>query len=127
MRKTIDIEGALASMLAADGYDAGAPPVPADLSAGRVQVTRTGGTRSDFVIDEHSIDFDCYGSTDAAAMGLADALTAWACELPGRDVGVPCYQADIVTLPYSNPDPRHPTLARATLKARILTRVSHTD
>ena len=125
--RTIDIEDAVASALLAAGFDAGAPPVPKDLSAGRVQVTRTGGERHAMVIDDHRVDLDCWAESDAAAMELADLLTDAVYALEGTDLlGVPCYSSAVTTLPYGNPDPRHPTLCRATLKARVTTRVSHT-
>jgi len=128
IRKTIDIEAGLQALLVADKWTACAPPLPPTLGSSLplVAVYRTGGTRALFVQDEHAVTFDVYAADDAAAMESADALTAWASALEGRDIGgEPCHLVEIGALPYNNPDPRHPTLARASFSARIRTRVSH--
>ena len=125
--KTVDIEALVQAYLAAKGYAAYAPPVPLDLSAGAVGVTRTGGNERAYVQDVHSVDVDCYGDNDAEAMNLANDMTNAIRSMPAQLDGVTVYGAQIVTLPYANPDPDRRDLARATLKAQITTRVIHTQ
>ena len=128
IRKTIDIEAGLQALLVADKWTACAPPLPPTLGASLplVAIYRTGGTRSLFVQDEHAVTFDVYAADEAAAMSSACTLTAWATALEGQSIGdEPCHRVEIGALPYNNPDPRHPTLARASFSARIRTRTSH--
>ena len=87
-----------------------------------VHVVRTGGFTDDSVIEVNNIDFDVYAADDADAMTAAAELCGFVRELCGCTLGSPCYTAEISTLPYNNPDPRHPTLGRATFKALIRTR-----
>lgn len=122
--KTIDIEDALQAALNADGVKAAAPPVPANLGPS-VYVHRTGGYGTQYVQDLHTVDFDCYADTEAEAMAQACDLTAWVRALEGRELTAPVYIAQITTLPYNNPDPNHPSLARATFSTQITTRVTH--
>lgn len=124
MRKTNDIETALYDLLSASGYSASAHAIPSTLgeSLPHIHVTRTGGFTSDLVLETHRIDFDVYADDPADAMMYASNLCGWVRELAGEEAGSTCYQSEITTLPYHNPDPRHSTLARATFKAEILTR-----
>lgn len=124
MRVSMDIETALYNRLTAENYSASAHAVPASLgnTLPHIHVVRTGGYTSDMVIESHSIDFDVYAGNDADAMTVASNLCGWVRDLPGGVLDTPCYEAEIVTLPYSNPDPRHPNIARATFKAQILAR-----
>lgn len=120
MRYTKDIETALYEQLTESDYSASAHAVPASLgdSLPHIHVVRTGGYESDMVIETNYIDFDVYADDQASAMEEASALCGWARDLEGGF----CYKAEITTLPYRNPDPRHPNIARATFKAQILTR-----
>lgn len=122
MRVSVDIETALYDLLTADHFSASAHAIPSNLGAElpHVHVVRTGGITSDMVIETNNVDFDVYAGEPAEAMIAATNLCAWVRELSGKQT--PCYSAEIITLPYSNPDPRHPTLARATFKAQLLTR-----
>ena len=122
--KTIDIEDAIQAALNAEGIKAAAPPVPANLSP-CVYVYRTGGNSQNYVQDTHLVSFDCYAHTEAEAMEQADELTKWVRYIVGRDLLTPVYASELVTLPYNNPDPSHPTLPRATFLAQITTRVAH--
>lgn len=119
MRITKDIETALYEALSDNGYSASAHAVPSTLgrSLPHVHVVRTGGYTYDLVIESHNVDFDVYAADEAEAMEIACDLCGWVRELED------CYRAEITTLPYGNPDPRHPTIARATFKAQIITRV----
>lgn len=120
MRYTKDIETALYEQLTESDYSASAHAVPASLgdSLPHIHVVRTGGYESDMVIETNYIDFDVYADDQASAMEEASAMCGWVRDLKGGF----CYRAEITTLPYRNPDPRHPNIARATFKAQILTR-----
>ena len=108
-----------------DGYyfvmpDGNMVRVPIQLPAlPHVHVVRTGGTTSDMVIEETNVDFDVYAEDQADAMTIATKVCGWVRDLPQQKIDFLCYSAEVVTLPYANPDPRHPTLGRATLKALI--------
>ena len=58
----------------------------------------------------------------------AAVLTGWVRDLEGGTVGgSPCYGAEVTTLPYHNPDPRHPNIGRATFKAQITIRTQEVN
>lgn len=120
-----DIATALYERLTADGYSASAHVIPAALETmlPHVHVMRTSGTTSDRVREENNVDFDIYSDTISDAMEDASHLCGWVRALEGATVGTPCYESEIVTLPYENPDPRHPNIGRATFKAQITVRV----
>lgn len=124
MRKSADIETALYDLLTADDYSASAHMLPAALedSLPHVHVVRTGGYTYDMVMDSNSIDFDVYAETQADAMEYASDLCGWIRDLEGETISTPCYSSEITTLPYRNPDPRHPNIGRATIKAHITIR-----
>lgn len=120
MRYSKDIETALYMRLTASGYSASAHAIPPDLgdTLPHVHVVRTGGYEKDMVIEINRVDFDIYAEDAADAMEEACELCGWIRDLAGDF----CYTSEITTLPYGNPDPRHPNIARATVKAQILTR-----
>lgn len=124
MRQNNDIETALYDRLVEDKYSASAHTIPASLgdSLPHIHVTRTGGYTENMVIEVHNVDFDVYAAHEADAMEAAAELCDWVRELTGTKVGTYCYESEVITLPYGNPDPRHLTLARATFKALIQTR-----
>lgn len=124
MRYSVDIETALYEKLTADKYSASAHAIPATLGATlpHIHVERTGGFTSDLVIETNNVDFDVYAENEADAMREASNLCAWVRDLEGSTVGSPCSFSEVSTLPYNNPDPRHPTISRATLKAQIIVR-----
>lgn len=126
--RTIDIEDALQAALNADGFVACAPPVPPTLGSTLpfVVLTRTGGSTCSLVQDWHYVSVDVYASTWADAQAQASQLTAWFRALAGTTLGgVPCYKCDINAYPYNNTDTDHPTIARVTFNAHVLTRVAH--
>ena len=125
MRVCNDIETALYELLVSKGMSASAHALPSTLGGTlpHVHVVRTGGYTTDLVVEENSVDFDVYAADQADAMTAASDLCAWVRSLAGTDVGTTCYSSEIETLPYNNPDPRHPTIGRVTFKARIKTRV----
>ena len=125
MRINNDIETALYTLLNTDKYSASAHAIPSTLGNAlpHIHVTRTGGYTNDMVIEINQVDFDVYAADQADAMTAAAEICGWVRELAGKEVGTPCYYSEVMTLPYNNPDPLHPTLSRATLKAQILTRI----
>lgn len=130
MRVSIDIETALYDLLTADGYSASAHAIPATLgqTLPHVHVVRTGGFTSDRVMDFNSVDIDVYAATQVDAMEAAAVLTGWVRALEGVSVGgSPCYGAEVTTLPYHNPDPRHPNIGRATFKVQITIRTQEVN
>lgn len=116
MRDSRDIETLLYEELTKDGHSASAHVIPQAISSPHIHVVRTGGYERDMVIEVNLVDFDVYADDAATAMETASALCGWV-----RDLDC-CYASDITTLPYHNPDPRHPNIARVTFKAQILTR-----
>ena len=116
-----DIETALYFRLTADGYSASAHVIPAAVETmlPHIHVTRTGGFTTDRVREENNVDFDVYAETQADAMEEASHLCGWVRALEGTTVDTPCYTSEVITLPYENPDPRHPNIGRATFKAQI--------
>ena len=124
MRISVDIATALYNLLTEDNYSASAHSVPASLGRNlpHIHVARTGGYTSDLVIENNNVDFDVYADNEADAMTAASNLCEWVRSLVGRMVDTPCHVAEITTLPYNNPDPRHPNIPRATFKAEIIVR-----
>lgn len=122
MRKSNDIETALQSLLETDGFSASAHALPKSLSFPHVHVTRTGGYTMDMVVEYNMVDFDVYAQDPADSMTTASDLCAWVRNLGAKVVGSYCYASEISTIPYDNPDPRHPNIGRTTFKAQILTR-----
>ena len=125
MRVSNDIETALYELLISEGISASAHALPVSLGEAlpHVHVVRTGGYTSDLVVESNSVDFDVYAADQADAMTAASNLCALVRSLAGMNIGSPCYTSEITTLPYNNPDPRHPTLGRSTFKALIAIRV----
>ena len=126
MRASFDIETALFDALELRQVHASAHALPLSLGEylPHVHVVRTGGHTADRVVETNNVDFDVYAADSADAMTAAVALCGEVRDLEGEDIGVPVYSSEISTLPYKNPDPRHPTLGRATFKAQIITRTA---
>ena len=124
MRYSTDIETALYNKLTASEYSASAHALPANLgdTFPHVHVVRTGGFVTDLVIETNNVDFDVYAADNAAAMTAASNLCGWVRALEGGTLDTACYSSEVMTLPYNNPDPRHPNISRATFKAQILVR-----
>lgn len=125
MRYSTDIETALYNLLDESEISASAHALPADLGATlpHVHVVRTGGFVTDRVIETNNVDFDVYAEDNASAMTAASNLCGWVRDLEGGWVDTACYSSEVTTLPYNNPDPRHPNISRATFKAQILVRM----
>ena len=130
MRCNVDIETRMARFMKEDlELSTSAHALPASLGENlpHVHVVRTGGYTSDMVVETHNLDFDVYAEDAADAMEAAADLCGYirvegtfTTEIDDKKLVV--YASEVMTLPYHNPDPRHPNLARATFKAQILTR-----
>lgn len=106
------------------GIDAGASPVPEDLGAvlPRAVVYCLGGSREG-VLDRAVLSVDVYATTPAAAYDACATCCAAVGALSDHSGGsVQWYVSDVTALPYDNPDPRHPTIPRATFAADVVTR-----
>lgn len=121
--KPIDIEDALRVDLAEyfSGVRFFAPPAPDDLGAKSVQVMGAGGSKQTAVSFEYSVRIDCWETTEAAAIQLANdvagAVNALLFAEPAS--GRHYVTAEINATPYINPDPNRPTLPRASFRAEI--------
>lgn len=119
----VDIEETIA-----DIYGIHATPKPADLGASLpyAVVSRTGGGRADLVVDNHFVDVDVYSDPDdwAGATAEASRLLALMADCINKQAsnGAVLYAATVEALPYNNPDPDHPTLARSTFSMRVTAR-----
>lgn len=116
----IDVEDALRSDLAAldRAHRYLAPPVPPDLRAGDVLVTRVGGARASAASHQHDVSVDCYAAGEAEAAALAGMVCGLVAGLPLRRTSTQYSNAN-AGAPYSNPDPRAPQLARHTFRAAL--------
>ena len=121
--KPIDIEDALRTDMAeaAEQWTCFAPPAPDDLAAGSLMVTSLGGGPATAVSFDHDVSIDCWASTMAAAMQMANDAAGIVASLPLREFASGnCYlTAEINALPYINPDPNRPLLPRATFRATV--------
>lgn len=122
LAKPVDVEYVIAEALGIH-----ATPTPANLGASLPYaiVSRTGGGRADLVVDNHFVDIDVYSYDDdwAGATDEAASLIARACELGGTSAaGATVCAVTVETMPYNNPDPDHPSLARSTFSLRVTAR-----
>lgn len=102
-----------------------APPVPESLGSNLPLVIpeRIGGSRYSLVLDAHSVAFDVYAATWGEAQEAAGQVVAAISELPYRSgLAGAYYSSEITTLPYNNPDPRHPDIPRVSVNAQVITR-----
>ena len=116
----IDIEDALRIDLAAleSGFRFFAPPIPHDLRAGDVLITRVGGARVSGASHDHDVSVDCYAADDADAVLMANEVHGLLVSLPLRATQIQ-YSNATANLPYQNNDPRAPQLARQTFRATV--------
>lgn len=94
-----------------------APPLPANIeqTLPHILITRTGGSRTNIVMDEHQLSIDVRAPTWAQATNLADQVTGSIAQLADDPHSLNDWRAaTILTLPYANPDPSHPTIPRMT-------------
>lgn len=112
-----DVEHVLA--LALDGVHA--PPVPPDMEPPYSMATATGGIRTGYVRDIRYVDIDTWGVTEGGAVADALALVPQVEALVGQTVaGATIERVSVTALPYDNPDPDRPDLARATTGYEIV-------
>lgn len=116
----IDIEDALRTDLAAldTDYRFFAPPIPPDLRAGDVLITRVGGARVSGASHDHDVSVDCYGSDECDAALMANDVHGLFASLPLQATQTQYSNAN-ANLPYQNNDPRAPQLARQTFRATV--------
>lgn len=116
----IDIEDALRIDLMAleSEYRFLCPPLPPDLKAGDVLITRVGGARVSGASHDHDVSIDCYAEDDAEAVYMANEVHGLVASLPLRDTETQ-YSDASANLPYHNNDPRAPQLARQTFRASL--------
>lgn len=106
------------------------PPIPDDLGATLpyAVATRLPGTRTSLVVDNHPVSVDVYAADEAQAMEAASELLAKACALPTTPgTSIQWLAASVDALPYNNPDPRRPDLARATFEVLLTCRAEVRD
>lgn len=116
----IDIEDALRIDLTAleSGFRFFCPPIPPNLQAGDVLITRVGGARVSGASNDYDVSIDCYASDDAEAVLMANEVHGLLASLPLR-VTETQYSAARANIPYQNNDPRAPQLARQTFRATV--------
>ena len=116
----IDIEDALRIDLTAleDDYRFLCPPIPPDLKAGDVMITRVGGTRVSGASNDYDVSIDCYANDEADAVEMVNEVHGLVSSLPLRETSTQ-FSASSANLPYSNHDPRAEQLARQTFRATL--------
>lgn len=123
--RPIDIEGAVVEFAARKSFDAAAYPVPRELGQ-RIPLTvvqRTGGATASKVLDAHDVSFDCYAAKWDEAMDLACEACGLVHSMEGEVLeGRRVHRTQLRTLPYNNPDPNRPDLARVTFSASLTVR-----
>lgn len=114
----------MASELTNAGFTAQPTPTPEDLGSELpvVIVSAPGGTRLNMVIDNPLFSVDVYAATIAAAMDTAREAFAVVCRLPFSPALNQWRDCTVQSLPYENPDPRHPSLARVSFTANVAIR-----
>lgn len=131
MRYNVDIETLMAKIIKEDlKVSTSAHALPASLGEKlpHIHIVRTGGYTTDLVIETHNLDFDVYADDAADAMTAAADFCGYI-RIEGPKIAeassgekMTVYSSEVMTLPYDNPDPRHPNIARATIKAQIKAR-----
>lgn len=112
-----DVEQVLASAIG----EVHAPPVPTDMEPPWSMATATGGIRTAYVRDARYVDIDTWAYDKANAMADACALVPKVEALAGRTIdGATVERVSVTALPYDNPDPDRPELARATTGYEIV-------
>lgn len=114
-----DVEHVVAQAL--DGVYA--PPVPMGMAPPFSAVVATGGSRRDRVRDVRYVDVDTWAEDEESALAEAASIVPRMEALESATVGgVAVSRVACTTLPYVNPDPRRPELARATASYEVALR-----
>lgn len=125
--KPIDIEDALRIDLSElmPSLTCCAPPAPDNLKPGTLCVEYVGGAQQTAVSSEYDVSVDVWAKTYDQAIEWANTASGYIAALPiltpasGRHyVTAQCMPA------YSNPDPKRPTIPRATFRATVSLRGS---
>ena len=118
---SVDIEDVLRTQIGDSTLTASANPLPPSFTLPYALVTALGGTTHDLVIDELRASVDVYADTWANAHTYAQIALA-------RTRGLQtAYFVEVDALPYHNPDPLRPDLARVTFDLTIGVRnIPHT-
>lgn len=119
--KPIDIENALRIDLAAivGGFRFFAPPLPPDLKAGDVCVRALSGSTISAASNVYDVTIECYESNEADAIEAANEIAGVVASLPLRETQTQ-YSDARPRIPYLDPDPRAPQLARYTFGASLI-------
>lgn len=108
------------------GVQCVAGTTPPALAAQSVAVTRVGGFVRDMVTDVATISVDCRDlASEAGAEALAlrvDALLR-AAAVDGRLGSAVCHETTVLAGVYTNPDPVHPDLYRASASYQVAVRM----
>ena len=92
-----------------------------------VLVTRTGGSRLNMVIDQHAVSVDVRASSWSSAVTAANRIAGMVVSLPDDTEHLTQWRTvQITALPYSNPDPQHPTVPRVSFTALLTCRATLT-
>lgn len=120
--RPIDVEAAIVDFASSLGLRIAAYPVPRNLGSSLpfTVIQRTGGSTASKVLDSHDVSLDCYAARWDEAMEAASDVCGMIHEMDGYEVGgAYCYKTQLRTLPYNNPDPNRPDLARVTFSAVV--------
>lgn len=126
MRPSNDVGALVVAALEASGLDASTSDLPRSFADAlpHVHAVTTGGAPASFVQEWRHLDLDVYAADYAASNEAAGRVAGVIRELGGSVAsGTAVYRAVVAVPPYDNPDPRHPTVARTTVKAQLLLRV----
>lgn len=117
----IDIEDALRQDVVLLGVETFAPPAPDSLVPPCVCFESLGGTSQTPVSHEYDVSVDCWASTEAEAMALANTVCGLVCSLPIQELqsGRQYVTSDVNATPYLNPDPLRPIVPRATFRVTV--------
>lgn len=114
-----DVESVIASALSG----VYAPPIPMGMEPPYSAVVATGGVRRGRVRDVRYVDVDTWAADEEAALAEAASIVPRMEALEAATVGgVAVSRVECTTLPYVNPDPRRPELARATASYEVALR-----
>lgn len=120
-----DAEALLAADLTSEACPVFAPPVPETLGETLpcAMVERTGGTRTNPVMDSHYVTVHVWAATWADATAQANRLAGAAARLPDTEgTSTQWRTAELTALPYAAPDPEQPSIPRVQLTAALTCR-----
>lgn len=113
---SVDIADLLRTAIEGEGFTASANPLPPDFQTPYALVTPLGGITTEKVIDHLRASVDVYTDTWTNGYTYSQIALERARGLQGA------YLVEVESLPYHNPDPLRPDLARMTFNLNILIR-----